>query len=127
MKRNRSITIALLLLFLMLLGQGMPASHARTSVRQTATGVTLHVGLSVEPDTFNLYTGVLAIDDLFLHSFYDQLYVEGLDYNMHPRLATNYTVSPNGTVWTVGIVQNATFSDGVPLTAEDIKFSFDLL
>jgi peptide/nickel transport system substrate-binding protein len=127
MTKNRTIAIALFLLFIMLLGQGVIATRAQTSpLQQTSTGVTLHVGLTVEPDTFNPYTGVLAIDDFFLHSFYDQLYVEGLDYNMHPRLATNYTVSPNGTVWTVSIVHNATFSDGVPLTARDVKLTYDL-
>ena len=90
------------------------------------TGGTLHVALREEPDTFNVYTSTLAIEDVFINAFYDTLFVEGLDYAMHPKLATNYTVSPNGTVWTVSIVHNATFSDGTPVTAEDVKYSYDL-
>ena len=84
------------------------------------------MALGIEPDTFNVYTSTLAIEDVFINAFYDTLFVEGLDYAMHPKLATNWTVSPNGTVWTVSIVHNATFSDGTPVTAEDVKYSYDL-
>lgn len=40
-------------------------------------------------------------------------------------LATGYTVSPDGLVWTVSIRDDVKFSDGLPLTAADIAFTFD--
>lgn len=40
-------------------------------------------------------------------------------------LATGYTVNADGTLWTVKLRQNVKFSDGKPLTAEDVKFTFE--
>lgn len=40
-------------------------------------------------------------------------------------LATNYTVSKNKKVWTVTIRNDAMFSDGTPLTAEDVAYTFN--
>jgi len=121
---NSKTLLGLFFLSLLVIGLGpltrLPAVHAQQ------TGGTLHVALTVEPDTFNVYTSTLAIEDVFINSFYDTLCVEGLDYAIHPKLATNWTVSPNGTVWTVSIVHNATFSDNTPVTAADVKYSYDL-
>ncbi|MGE5701869.1 MAG: ABC transporter substrate-binding protein, partial [Clostridia bacterium] len=39
-------------------------------------------------------------------------------------LATGYEISPDGTIWTVKLRQDATFSDGHPVTAEDVVFTF---
>jgi peptide/nickel transport system substrate-binding protein len=117
---------AFVILFLLMLAQGTSTGFAHTSQLQQTGTTTLHVALTIEPDTFNVYTSTLAIEDVFINAFYDTLYVEGLDYAMHPKLATGYTISPNGTVWTVSIVHNATFSDNTPVTAEDVKYSYDL-
>ena len=40
-------------------------------------------------------------------------------------LATNYSVSENGLTWTVEIRQDVSFSDGVPLTAKDVVYTFE--
>lgn len=40
-------------------------------------------------------------------------------------LATGYTVSEDGLVWTVKIRDNVKFHDGVPLTAKDVAFTFN--
>lgn len=40
-------------------------------------------------------------------------------------LATNYTVSEDGLTWTVTIRNDVKFHDGVPLTAEDVAFTFN--
>ena len=121
---NSKTLLGLFFLSLLALGLG-PFMHL-PAVRAQQTGGTLHVALTVEPDTFNVYTSTLAIEDVFINSFYDTLCVEGLDYAIHPKLATNWTISPDGTVWTVSIVHNATFSDNTPVTAADVKYSYDL-
>lgn len=139
MTRYLSITkaVSLALLILLMIVQATSANFALAQGSSVAlkssrmsptqqTGGTLHIALRIEPDTFNVYTSTLAIEDVFINAFYDTLFVEGLDYAMHPKLATGYTISPNGTVWTVSIVHNATFSDNTPVTAEDVKYSYDL-
>lgn len=40
-------------------------------------------------------------------------------------LATGYTVSEDGLTWTVTIRDDVVFHDGVPLTAEDVAFTFN--
>lgn len=45
--------------------------------------------------------------------------------NLINDLATNYTVSEDGSTWTVKIRNDVKFHDGVPLTARDIAFTFN--
>lgn len=40
-------------------------------------------------------------------------------------LATSHTVSEDGLTWKVGIRKDARFSDGTPLTAEDVAYTFN--
>ncbi|OMF14247.1 nickel ABC transporter substrate-binding protein [Paenibacillus amylolyticus] len=40
-------------------------------------------------------------------------------------LATTYSVSEDGLTWTVTLRDDVKFSDGEPLTAEDVKFTFE--
>ncbi|MEN4006983.1 MAG: ABC transporter substrate-binding protein [Methanobacterium sp.] len=41
------------------------------------------------------------------------------------ELATNYSVSGDGLTWTVNIRNDVKFTDGVPLTAKDVAFTFN--
>lgn len=99
-------------------------SVCKVSAQQT--GGTLHVAMSLEPDTFNVYVSTLAIEDIFINAFYDTLAAEGMDFQIHPKLAVNWTASTDKKVWTVRIVDNATFHDGTRVTADDVKYSYDL-
>jgi peptide/nickel transport system substrate-binding protein len=45
--------------------------------------------------------------------------------NLINDLATDYTVSGDGLKWTVKIRDDVKFHDGVPLTAEDVAFTFN--
>ncbi|MDQ0233064.1 ABC transporter substrate-binding protein [Metabacillus malikii] len=47
------------------------------------------------------------------------------DLNIVNDLATRYDVSDDGLVWTVQLRENVTFSDGKPLTADDVTFTFE--
>jgi peptide/nickel transport system substrate-binding protein len=42
-----------------------------------------------------------------------------------PWLATDWDVTPDGLTYTFRLVKGATWHDGKPLTADDVKFSFD--
>lgn len=44
-----------------------------------------------------------------------------------PLLAEKWTNSSDNKVWTFNLVKNAKFTDGKPVTAEDVKFSFDYI
>jgi len=44
-----------------------------------------------------------------------------------PRLATHWEISPDGLTMRFHLRRGATFSDGVPVTADDVLYSFDLV
>lgn len=49
------------------------------------------------------------------------------DMNIINDLATGYEVSEDGLTWTVSIREDVKFSDGQPLTSEDVVFTFEKL
>ena len=51
---------------------------------------------------------------------YQGLFVTDNDYQVHPILCDTYTVSPDNRTYTIYINETATFSDGTPVTIEDV-------
>lgn len=47
------------------------------------------------------------------------------DMELEHDLATDYTLSPDGLQWTFTLRQDAFFTDGEPVTAEDVVFTFE--
>ncbi|ROS28369.1 peptide/nickel transport system substrate-binding protein [Rathayibacter sp. PhB127] len=58
------------------------------------------------------------------HAVYDQLTSVDGEGALQPRLATEWTASEDAKTWTFTLRDDATFSDGTPVTAEDVRFSF---
>jgi peptide/nickel transport system substrate-binding protein len=56
--------------------------------------------------------------------FQSTLLARDADLNIVNDLATGYTVSPDGLVWTVDVRGDARFTDGSPVTAQDVAYSF---
>ncbi len=57
--------------------------------------------------------------------FQSTLFVRDEKLNVVNDLASGYKVREDGLVWSVSIRQDAKFSDGKPLTVEDVKFTFE--
>ena len=51
---------------------------------------------------------------------YQGLFVTDSDYQVHPILCDYYTVSADSRTYTIYLRQDATFSDGTPVTIEDV-------
>ena len=47
------------------------------------------------------------------------------DFNIVHDLAINYDVSVDGLIWTIELREDVQFSDGEPLTSEDVVFTFE--
>lgn len=84
------------------------------------------VGWTGEPDTLNPGMALLNESFSIFSLIYDTLYVLNLDGTYSLALAESVDVSEDGKVWTFKIRDGATFSDGEPVTAEDVAFSFNL-
>ena len=84
------------------------------------------VGWTGEPDTLNPGMALLEESFTIFSLIYDTLYVLNLDGTYKLSLAESVNVSDDGKVWTFRIRDGVKFSDGQPLTAEDVAFSFNL-
>ncbi|TFG94389.1 hypothetical protein E4H12_15265, partial [Candidatus Thorarchaeota archaeon] len=97
-----------------------------------SSGGSVPIAISEEPDSFNIYVTNSAYSKAILTNLWPSLYKFGPDLKPWPDLAENMWTEthsdnpavPDGhTRFTFDIVQNATWSDGVPLTAQDVAFS----
>ena len=60
--------------------------------------------------------------------FYDALTRPNPEtYEPEPDLATDWSVSEDGLTWTFNLVSNATWHDGEPFTAADVKYTYDTI
>lgn len=58
-----------------------------------------------------------------LSLMYQGLFTVDRDYNVEPMLCSRYSMSENMRTYTFYVDENATFSDGTPVTAEDVVAS----
>ncbi len=85
------------------------------------------IGATGSPKTFNGMianeTSTTDITDLLFGSLINFDNLKQIDT---PSLAKSWESSPDGLVWTFHLRRGAAFSDGHPLSTEDVLFSFDL-
>jgi len=95
-------------------------------------GGTVPIAISEEPDSFNIYITTSAYSITILEELWPSLYTFDQNLEPYPYLAenllkethdTNPDVLDGHTRFTIDMVQNATWSDGVKLTARDVAFS----
>ncbi len=57
--------------------------------------------------------------------FQSTLFTRNSDMKIENDLATEYSVSPDGLIWTVGIRKDVKFSDGISLTSADVVYTYE--
>lgn len=88
--------------------------------------LTLRVGWTTEPDNLNPFAGVEQSSYELFHISYDFLTDYGDKYlETQPGLAESWTSSADGLTWTFKIRSGVKWSDGEPLTASDIAFTYN--
>lgn len=90
------------------------------------SGAIVKIGWTDEPDSLNPGMAFLTASFSIFGLIYDTLYELNLDGSYSFSLAERVTVSDDGKVWTFKIREGVQFSDGQPLTAEDVAYSFNL-
>ncbi len=88
----------------------------------------LVLNLGVEPTTLHPITST-DVYAQHVHAYLlDTLLFRDPDsYEWKPRLAEKWDISKDNKVFTFTLRKNAFFHDGKPVTAEDVKFSFDVI
>jgi len=95
--------------------------------RTNATFSTLRIGSLQEPDSLNPNVGVLTAAYTVWAHVYELLVGIGPDLTPVPSLAQSWSHSADNLTWTFHLVQNATWHDGQPFTAEDVNFTFRMI
>ncbi|MGC1301496.1 MAG: ABC transporter substrate-binding protein, partial [Caulobacteraceae bacterium] len=91
-----------------------------------ATGDAITVGLQLEPPTLDPTSGAAdAIKNVAFPTLFEGLVKLGPGGSVHPLLATDWTLSPDGLSYTFHLRRGVRFSDGEPFDAETVKFSLD--
>ena len=82
-----------------------------------------HRGNSGEPQTLDSAHVSVDIEAFVLKDLYEGLTIYSADGKIVPGAAESWTASEDGTVYTFKIRENAKWSDGSPVTADDFVFS----
>ena len=91
------------------------------------------VGLSQEPTVFNPLMPKIEVDDGIHFSVFDALFRVMPDGSFAPNLATevpsqeNGGLSADGLEWRIKLRDDVKWHDGTPFTAEDVKFTLELI
>ncbi|MHC2484718.1 peptide ABC transporter substrate-binding protein [Rhizobium leguminosarum] len=91
------------------------------------------VGLSQEPTVFNPLMAHIETDDAVHFSLFDALFRMDPGGVLQPNLATevptqkNGGISEDGLTWRVRLRDDVRWHDGKPFTAEDVKFTLELI
>ena len=89
-------------------------------------GGRLVVALYGDPKTFNPITGnEQSSEEIYRHLFAALLGFDWSSQQVSPGLAESWTNSPDGKTWIFKLRKNLRWSDGEPLTADDVLFTWN--
>lgn len=84
------------------------------------------IGMQLEPPNLDPTGGAAAaIDEVVYANIFEGLTRFGPDGSVNPALASAWTVSDDGLIYTFSLQEGVTFHDGTAFDAEDVKFSLD--
>ena len=131
MRRNRWSLLTALLLLTLLAGcvpataPAAPADSSGSAAGEAAAEpVTIRLATVSEPSTLDPNLA----EDAFSIAPVEQLFLGLTNINnetgaIEPELAESWTVSDDGLTWTFNLRQDAVWSDGNPVTAQDVEYS----
>ncbi|MEO9338414.1 peptide ABC transporter substrate-binding protein [Mesorhizobium sp. SB112] len=99
---------------------------------ETPTGQIV-IGFSQEPTVFNPHLLHIEVDEGVHFAVFDPLFAVDGDGKFTPSLAAevptveNGGISADGLQWKIKLRDDAKWHDGTPFTAEDVKFTLELL
>lgn len=104
-----------------------PVDRSQTSATDTVapSPSVLRIGWKGGPDTLNPGMAFLTDSYTIFNLVYDTMYELNLDNSYQLSLAESVSTSEDGKVWTYKIRNDASWHDGVPLTARDIAFTYN--
>ena len=94
--------------------------------KTTAAEKSITIGMQLEPPNLNPTGGAAAaIDEIVYANLFEGLTRFESDGSVVPSLAKSWTISSDNLTYIFNLNENITFHDGLPMTADDVKFSLD--
>jgi peptide/nickel transport system substrate-binding protein len=124
------LAITLAAAFALAAGSGVAAASAST-VDSTAPGSgsssVLRIAADTSFSTFNPFTAYFQADLNVIKVIYPTLTQTGENGQLMAYLATSWSVSPDHLTWTFKIRAGLKWTDGVPITAQDVAWTYHLV
>ena len=93
---------------------------------QAADPVVFTVGMLADVDSINPFTGILAESyEIFQLQYSTLLSTSSADFTPDSGLAESWEASADGKTWTYTLRPDLLWSDGTPLTANDVVYTFE--
>lgn len=105
---------------------GTPIADPLEDISQAVAGGTLRFARSEDADNLDPVTTTLNVNIWVFMNVYDQLL--RVAYNgieLEPGLAERWEISEDGLTYTFHLRAGVQFSDGTPMTANDVKYSIE--
>jgi peptide/nickel transport system substrate-binding protein len=122
-------TIMITAAFTLAAGSALPSASATTldSTASGSTGSVLRIEAETPFSTFNPFTAYYQADLNVIKVIYPTLAQTGENGQPVPYLATSWSISPDHLTWTFKIRPGLKWTDGVPITAQDVAWTYRLV
>jgi len=87
----------------------------------------INIGANQDPDVLNTFTTTAGASGNIIEKMYESMFFVLNDGTFVPWLADSWEVSDDATEYTYYLNPDAMWSDGTPLTADDVVFTFEML
>ena len=105
---------------------GQPAAQSQSSAEPGTPRTNLVASMPYEPQTLDPQYCQDTPGGLIIYSMYDRLVRRDYETGeFYPELAESWEISEDGLTYTFHLRQDVVFSDGEPLTAEDVVYTFE--
>ncbi len=126
-KRTFKKSIAMLFALLFVVTPVLTACGSKGSTDVGEKGVVLDVSVGPEPETLDPTKNTAADASTYINHVFEGLMQIDSEKNVVEAAAENYEISDDGLVYTFKLRDDAKWSDGEPLKAEDFVYSWQRL
>ena len=122
----KCLSIALLAIFISSSLMVTPIVSERAVA--AAAPIIMTLGTVENQDTFNPFSMISGVSWMVAWNMYEVLVTnDPATREPMPMLAQSWETSADGKVWTFHLVENSVWHDNIPVTAEDVNFTFNLI
>lgn len=122
-----SLTVSLVLAVGCSSGTSSPAPAVDTTSQVPTTGGIVRTTINSDPDHLDPHLSAAVDTDTMMNNVFEGLIGFNATGEFIPRLASDYTVSEDGLIYTFFLRPGVTFHNGQPLTADDVIYSYTRL